>query len=173
MKEKNSLAEKILLAIKEMADIYYDGLPKNRKMHEILEGHNKHSIVCTLNRLKKSGYIEEVKVDEENIYRLTQKGKVKIFKSFINYKVRWDGKWRIVIFDIPENMKNSREYFRLKLTELGFKRIQNSVWVTPHDVQGVIKLITENLKLDSHVQFIVADHISSEKKLIERFDLKF
>ena len=104
---------------------------------------------------------------------MTPKGKVRIFKAYINEKPRWDGKWRIVVFDIPEHHKNLRENFRGKLMELGFKKIQNSVWITPLDVQGVIKLLTETYGLDKYVHFVLADQISGEKELIEKFDIKF
>lgn len=171
--KENSLADKILLAIKDMADIFYDGLPKDKKLHEYFKGCNRHSIVCTLNRLKKEGLVEEIKVDNKEIYRLTTKGKIKIFYSFVNHKPKWDGKWRMVIFDIPEQKKKLREIFRSRLKDLGFERMQNSVWVTPNDVQGVIKLLTEAFELDNYVHFVIADQISGEKKLIEKFKLKF
>jgi len=172
-RKQNSLADMILLAIKDMADIFYDGLPKDKKFHEYFEGCNRHSLVCTLNRLKKEGLVEEIKVENKEIYRLTTKGKVKIFYSYINHKPKWDGKWRMVIFDIPEDKKKLRELFRSRLKELGFQKMQNSVWINPHDVQGVIKLLTESFELDKYVYFVIADQISGERKLIENFKLKF
>lgn len=42
---------------------------------------------------------------------------------------RWDGKWRMVLFDIEEDRKVTREALRGKLKELGFFQIQKSVWV--------------------------------------------
>lgn len=171
MGKESSLAVKILVAIKDMADAFYDGAPKGKPLYDILYGHNDHTIACTLNRLKREGYLEEVKLDGKQIYKLTPKGKVKIFHAYVIKKPRWDGKWRIVIFDIPEVNKNKRELFRSKLKEIGFKKIQNSVWVSPYDTQGVIKLLAEAYNLDNHIHFIMADSISREKDLIKTFNL--
>jgi len=170
-KKEHSLAEKILLAIKEMSDVFYDGLPKGKALFDTLGEHNSHSVINTLNRLKRDGFVEEVKIDGKDIYKLTPKGKVKIFHSYVVKKPKWDGKWRLVMFDIPETSKKKRELFRSKLKDLGFKRIQNSVWVNPYDTQGVIKLLSENYELDNHIHFVVADTISGERDLVQEFKL--
>lgn len=171
-KKEKSLAEKILLAIKEMSDVFYDGLPKEEKaIFRTLQGHNRHSVICTLNRLKRDGFVEEIKIDGKDIYKLTPKGKVKIFHSYMIKKPKWDGKWRLVIFDIPEVNKKKRELFRSKLKQLNFKKIQNSVWISPHDTQGVVKLLSETYGLDKHIHFVLADTISGERDLIQEFNL--
>ena len=51
---------------------------------------------------------------------------------------RWDGRWRIVIFDILEKKRKTREALRKKLLSLGFGMWQRSVYITPHDVQEEI-----------------------------------
>ena len=47
---------------------------------------------------------------------------------------RWDGKWRILIFDIREKVRRRRDEF-VDLLRLGFK-LQNSVWVFPMNAKG-------------------------------------
>ena len=42
-----------------------------------------------------------------------------------------DGIWKIIIFDIPESQRYVRNFLRAKLTALGFKKWQNSIWVSP------------------------------------------
>lgn len=170
-KKEHSLADKILLAIKDMADVFYDGFPKDQSLYDILYGHNNHTIVCTLNRLKREGLVEEVKIDGKAVYKLTPKGKLKIFHSYVVKKPKWDGKWRIVIFDIPETMKKKRELFRSKLKDIGFQKVQNSVWISPYDTQGVIKLLSDSFDLDKHIHFLTVDSISREKEFIDEFKL--
>jgi len=169
--KKQSLAEEILLFVKDMSDIFYDGLLKSVKIHSHFPNANQHTITCTINRLKKEDLLEETEVDEKQILRLTQKGRLKIFKSYVNKKPRWDGKWRIVIFDIPEDKKKLREIFRVKLKEIGFRRLQNSVWITPQDVQTAIKMLAEGYLVAEYTQFVLAEAISGEQKLIKEFDL--
>jgi len=43
---------------------------------------------------------------------------------------KWDGKWRIVIFDVPNKRKSERDIFRHKITKIGLQPIQESVYVT-------------------------------------------
>ena len=48
---------------------------------------------------------------------------------------KWDGKWRVVIFDISERERRLRDAFRLKLRELECVQLQGSVWVTPYEIK--------------------------------------
>ena len=81
-------------------------------------------------RLKQRGIFQFVQ--EKNgcvVYRLSEKGKEKIKKLiFDEFKLKvpdkWDGKWRLVIFDIPEKFKNARGSLREKLKELEFYQCQ-------------------------------------------------
>ncbi len=62
-------------------------------------------------------------------------------------KKKWDKKWRIVIFDIPETMRAKRKKLRGLLGRLGFQKIQKSVWLTPYDFLGEVEELAreENL----------------------------
>ncbi len=50
-----------------------------------------------------------------------------------------DGTWKIVIFDIPEKHKNVRGLLRSKLKQLGFKKWQNSIWISPFALETSIE----------------------------------
>lgn len=85
----------------------------------------------------KTGYIEKVIKNGEPYIRLSAKGWEKTKRDFPIARwqsKKWDKKWRIVIFDIEEKQKKTREALRYKLKELGFGMIQESVWVSPYDV---------------------------------------
>jgi len=85
----------------------------------------------------RTGYIEKIIKGDQPFIRLSVKGREKIQRDFpISHwqKQRWDKKWRIVIFDIEEKQKRTREALRYKLRELGFGMIQESVWISPYDV---------------------------------------
>ncbi|MBI3070024.1 MAG: CRISPR-associated endonuclease Cas2 [Candidatus Levybacteria bacterium] len=88
-------------------------------------------------RSLKTGYIEKIIKNNKAYFRLTSVGKERIkrdFPLFILQKEKWDGKWRVVVFDIEETNRNARDIFREKLKELGFGMLQKSVFITPHDV---------------------------------------
>ncbi len=103
-------------------------------------------------RRKKLLFVEK---DGRQIYiRLTpegekEAGKFQINKLQISAPQRWDKKWRLIIFDIPEKTRIKREAFRGKLKELGFYQLQKSIWVYPYPCEKEIKLLREFFSLTS------------------------
>jgi phenylacetic acid degradation operon negative regulatory protein len=96
------------------------------------------SIYKTVSRLLSVGDIEKITKNGDVYLRLTSQGNERINQDiplFRFFNKRWDGYWRIVIFDIPEEDKKLRDALRYKLTELGFGQWQRSVYITPFDLE--------------------------------------
>jgi len=90
---------------------------------------SKNVIYANLYTFKKSGYLREFKKESKKVYKITNKGKVKILKyDIIKRSRKWDGKWRVIIFDIPANKKKVRDFLRNRLKILGFKQLQKKVF---------------------------------------------
>ncbi len=108
---------------------------------------------------------------------LTERGKKKVLRykiDEITIKVptRWDGRWHIVMFDIPEKRKRAREALRNKLQELGFLQFQKSVWVVPYPCKDEIDFIIEVFEIRPHVQYLEVLSITNDSKLKLHFQLK-
>lgn len=84
---------------------------------------------------------------------------------------RWDGKWRIVIFDIWERRRSTRNRFRTLLQKVGFVRIQDSVWAYPYDCEEVLAFIRTELKLGGGVLYLIAEGIERDRSLQAKFNL--
>ena len=84
---------------------------------------------------------------------------------------RWDGKWRVLIFDIPERRKSVRDKVRLTLTAIGFKRLQNSVWVYPYDCEDLITLLKADFKIGRDLLYLIVDSIENDAILRDWFDI--
>ena len=84
---------------------------------------------------------------------------------------KWDKKWRIVIFDIPEIRKTAREYLRFFLKEAGFKMLQNSNWICPYGDFDEIQNFIKEQNIEKYVILIVSDKISNELLYKKKFDL--
>lgn len=127
--------------------------------------------------LKRGGFIEIIQERNDKMkVRLTNKGKerVKIFSldSLVIRKPKWwDGKWRIVIFDIPVKFNKAREVLRTKLKELGFYQLQKSVWVYPYDCEDEILFIANVFQVEPFVEIITANKLLHEYKLRKSFKL--
>lgn len=84
---------------------------------------------------------------------------------------RWDGKWRVLIFDVPEHRKNTREKIRRTLMQIGFVRLQDSVWLYPYDCEDVVVLLKADFKIGKDLLYLIVDSIEADGKWREWFGL--
>ena len=82
-----------------------------------------------------------------------------------------DGKWRIVMFDIPEKYRGARNALRNILRQLGFFEYQKSVFAHPFECQNEVDFVIEFFKLRPWVRLAVADNIDNELHLKTHFNL--
>lgn len=83
-----------------------------------------------------------------------------------------DGRWRVIIFDIPEKRRSARDLLRSKLNEFECYQLQKSVYVTPYKCEKEIEEISSILNLGKHVHVILASSIgASEAKIRNRFKI--
>jgi hypothetical protein len=109
-------------------------------------------------RLKKAGFVEK----KGNFFFLTEKGKKLAGYILSRKKIfdkKWDGKFRIVIFDIPEKSRKDRNWLRQELYFLKYRKLQESVFIGKHPLpQDLIKDIKQK-KMGNFVNYILADKI--------------
>ncbi len=86
-------------------------------------------------------------------------------------KRRWDKRYRMVIFDIPERRRGVRERLRRLMHECGFLRIQDSVWLSPYDCEELIALIKAELRIGKDVLYVIADSIENDAWIKKHFSL--
>ena len=127
-------------------------------------------------RLKKKGLVEFRTESGKKHLRLTKKGE-QVMHSVWNERLRirvprkWDGKWRLVIFDIPEKRRGTRDKIRILVSRLGFLRLQDSVWVYPYDCEELVTLLKTDLKIGREVLYVIADVIEFDQPLRSHFNL--
>jgi len=151
-----------------------------RYLREKQEGHKKEyetrQLSQTLYYLKKRKLIKIKELNNGEIkIELTEKGhKRKLQYDFENLKIKdggeWDGKWRILMFDIPEQKRPARESLRDKLKKLGFVQFQRSVWLYPYPCENEIDFITEYYSIAKYANLITVD-IKDDKPLRVKFKL--
>ena len=84
---------------------------------------------------------------------------------------KWDGLWRMVIFDIPEKNKKGRDAFAKTLKKLGFHQLQKSVFIYPHHCQDEIEFLIEFFNLRPFIRVLLAKSIDNELHLKKIFRL--
>jgi len=113
----------------------------------------------TLYLLKKRKIINIRKLGDETVIELTEKGRNKklqydLDNLIIPRQEKWDGKWRLLMFDIPEPKKSAREALRGKLKNLGFFQFQKSVWVYPYPCEEEIDFISEIFSVAPYINLL-------------------
>ncbi len=136
----------------------------------------KQRLYENISRLKKKGFVTFENVGVKKYLRLTTEGKRELERishqnTPIRIPRRWDGKWRIVIFDIPEVRKTQRNRIRSLVRSLGFHQLQQSVWVYPYDCEDIIALLKTDLKIGRELLYLIADAIEYDRPLRLHFKL--
>lgn len=80
-----------------------------------------------------------------------------------------DGVWKMVIFDIPEKQRQVRNVLRAKLISLGFKKWQNSIWISPYTMATEIEQELNELATQYFIRLIKTTDINVTKDLEEMF----
>ena len=123
------------------------------------------------------GFIKiTINTNGQKVVRLTNKGKEKLTEYKlsdlkINKPKRWDGKYRVIIFDIKEWKRGTRDKLRRWFEGLGLIKLQNSVWVYPYDCEEIIALLKANYHIGNEVLYMEVNKIENDHWLKKIFEL--
>lgn len=128
-----------------------------------------------LKRLKQKGLVKIFNRNGEPVACLTRLGKKELLQYIYQEKKtrqeKWDQKWRIIIFDIPERYRRSRDKIRREMMNFGFFRLQDSVWVYPHECEEAVSLLKAEYKIGKELLYITAETLEGDEKLQIHFKL--
>lgn len=148
-----------------------------KKIPEELKKIDKEYLNKAIAKLYKSKLVD-IKEDENGdlIMVLNENGRKKILaynfdKLKFKKQDKWDGYWRVIIFDIPEKFKRERDALSLKLKSAGAYSLQKSVFVYPYDIKDETDFLIEFLNLRKYVRFVLAKEIDNELHLKKIFGL--
>lgn len=129
----------------------------------------KYAIARSIKNLTTDGFVECFNSEHKKYFRLTKEGKQKLNNIALEsdsslVSINWDGNWRIIILDLPEERKNEREALRYLLKKAGFVCIKNSVWISIYPYEHLFTNIKKDLGLTSEMMIIVTDKIDEMTK---------
>ena len=145
-------------------------IPKLKKL-------SKKKSTNVFNYLRRKGLIEIKKEGHDVKIALTKEGKKQAGKYQINdleieKPKKWDKKYRIIIFDIPNSSRLARDIFRRKLKEFGFYPLQQSVWIIPYSCKEEITMLREFLGLNKkQIQLLEVTKLENESFFKRIFNL--
>jgi phenylacetic acid degradation operon negative regulatory protein len=127
----------------------------------------KHNYYTLVSRLIAEKKIKKNNKNHERKYQITPKGLSQLQKRQLLLtlqKGKWDGKWRILIFDIEEANRAVRNTLRYQIKELGFGYLQKSVWISPYDVIKKLEKYLQMYNLKEKVILIESSKLSIPNK---------
>ena len=132
---------------------------------------SKYAITRSLKGLRKAGLIEHISSPQNEYARLTKEGKKKVNTLKLDndttlVNTSWDGFWRIILLDLPENRKSERESLRYLLKKAGFVCLKNSAWISPYPYEHLFTNIKKDLNLSTEMMIIVTQFIDDETKKV-------
>ena len=132
------------------------------------------SVIAAANRLERKGMVVKTETKEGIVVRITEKGKNQILKfelkRMVPLKDKWDGKWRLVFFDVAEVQRGRRDQLRRYLKQLGMEEMQESVFVSPYKVFNQVKYLREVLDIPHGVKLAELSWVENQEDLKEIFE---
>ncbi|HBO16699.1 MAG: Transcriptional regulator, PaaX family [Candidatus Moranbacteria bacterium GW2011_GWE2_35_2-] len=128
---------------------------KNKKFQE-------KTIRQSIRRLQKQGFVKK----EGSSFLLTEKGRNILDYVLKRKKVldkKWDKKYRVVIFDIPEDMRKDRDWLRGELYLLNYKQLQKSVFMSKYPLTSDLIREIKMRKIGNYVDYMLVEKIYSIK----------
>lgn len=134
----------------------------------------KEKIARARDVLLKKGLLQK---DTRGFLSLTKIGETRLRllelrEKRLNSQKHWDKRWRVLIFDIPENRKSTREKLRLTLTNVGFVRLQDSVWIYPYDCEEFVALMKADFKIGYDMLYLIVEEIEGVQRIKDLFGIK-
>lgn len=165
MSNKPSFSKKILKLLAEKPAISVPELVERVNT----QGAGKKPVAAisrSLKGLRDTGLIEQSFSGQNQYARLTKEGKKKVhslkLEDTSSLSPAWDGKWRIILLDLPESRKDERESFRYLLKKAGFLCLKNSVWISPFPYEHLFTNIKKDFGLTTELMVFVMDTVDLE-----------
>ncbi|MEX0930272.1 MAG: hypothetical protein WDZ79_01195 [Candidatus Paceibacterota bacterium] len=145
------------------------GIFKNKKRSD--------AVGRSLERLKEKGLLREQRRGDKMWLEVTSDGRGLTSLAYSGVlrpkqQKRWDGKWRILMFDVAEKQRVQRNKLRRTLVSFGFVQLQKSAWVYPYPCDDLVQLLKRDLYITKSAVYIVAEEIERDTDLRSHFGLK-
>lgn len=136
----------------------------------------RYAVKRAINSLARKKLIKIIDKGGEQVVEITEAGQKKTLKykfeeMFIERPPKWDGMWRVVMFDIPEKHKQGRDALNIKLREMEFYPLQKSVFVFPFKCRDELDFICELFGIRDFVYYFAAKSIDNEERMKRYYNL--
>ncbi|MDR3642077.1 MAG: hypothetical protein P4L74_00420 [Candidatus Doudnabacteria bacterium] len=172
-KKQNTLVNDILVFLGGLTDFLPRPLETPYQMVRRIRKLQYKEYYNALYQLKKRGVVKIEKKDGKNFVALTKKGALEslLIKANIQAQKIWDGKWRLLIFDIPIGANLERDRLRGLLKRYGFKKLQGSVFINPYPLNREAIEYLNQTGLDKFIRLLKVEEMDNDSDLRKHFGL--
>lgn len=171
-----TLGDAALLILRAGREIFIESFWPHPYYHTFCKHAKRQSFRNALQRLEKRGFIIGEQRKNRRVYILSKKGKKfadNIKLKFEMAKSRsWDGKWRVLIFDIPEKIRGKRDFLRKELREFGFYPLQKSVWAYPYNLPQDFLDLWDGFTFGKELILLESGTIKNDQEMRSYFGLR-
>lgn len=125
-------------------------------------GFSPNAIRLGLSRMARQSVFDIDRVGRRSYYSLNTKGLKWMeqgrVRAFEVKRMKWDGKWRLLVYNIPESMRDLRDNLRCKLQSLGYANLSASFWISPYDLKTELYHYIKESGVKDYVEIFAADH---------------
>lgn len=172
---------KILLALFLLSDVDFKPVPLNQTLEIAFDISLNQKTRSTLSSLLKEASIEKLSVASDILvtnesqptpphqYALTAKGfkELCLFFPFFRYlRESWDGRWRILSYEIPETRRELRDKLRREVAGWGLGPWHRSFWLTPHPIIENLKTLISQKEEEQYVQAFESEHVFGNREIL-------
>ena len=133
-------------------------------------GHNEKAVRVAVSRMMKNGLLQSEKKGNKSYYALTPRGVIRIEEAarriFKSSPPEWDKKWRIIMYNIPEEKRQIRDELRRELLWSGFGNLSNGYWVSPNNFEGGVDLLISKYNIAEYVHLFLSEYKGPQSELI-------
>lgn len=164
----------ITLSLTTRPDVFFKVIKNTSKELERIDQRTLQRAVSNLYRSKLIDYKENN--DGTTTLMLNEFGKKRALRYnldaiAIEKPKKWDGWWRVVMFDIPEKRREGRVALVQKLAQLDFYPMQKSVFIFPYECKDEIEFLIEIFDLRKYVRLLLVKNTDIDPALKHKFGL--
>lgn len=180
-----TVAQIILLTLSQRGRLSFQNILSSPRTKTIGAQRTENSFYTALSRLKRRHYIIR---NEDGTYALTPNGEYAALKAYVRVELtqyekklestgrsipqKWDGRWRIIFFDIPESRRALRDHMRSLLKRLGCREFQRSMWIYPHKLPDFALQFLRDGQIRHYARVITTYDIDYDEDLRRYFKLQ-
>ena len=126
-----------------------------------------------VSRMSRQGWLTARKQGNRAYYAVTERGRRRIealSPRIYGPVVEWDGRWRMLAYNVSEQQRERRDRLRKELTVIGWAPIASSTWISPSDSLEQVREVAESTDVLGGIDLFESEYRGplTDRELLEK-----